>query len=305
MRSVPLAAILAWAVPAACWTLSATHVRPPRSASISTRRWASPAGTSGRKDAFWREVAFGLAARHSLPDVKRVLAFGQYARGAQALPDPPLAPGHEPCEEFVPGLAALPWHDPATFPWVAGLEAQAAVIQEELAAALAADASSFSGDSALQTQVMGSGWSALRLQRMGQWNAAACARFPNTVALLQALQVPTAMRGVMFARQAPGSRVARHSDGRNFVLTLHLGLQVPAGGVGACWVECGGVRRGWAAGQAVVLDTSFAHETANLSGEERHVLIVDFWHPGLTAPEQEALKFVYDLRYEYDKELIS
>lgn len=174
-----------------------------------------------------------------------------------------------------------------------------------MAAALAADASSFCGDSVLQTQVMGTGWAALRLQRLGQWNGAACARFPNTVALLQALQVPTAMRGVMFARQSPGSRVARHSDGRNFVLTLHLGLRVPAGGVATCWIECGGVRQAWAQGKAVVLDTSFAHETANLSDQERHVLIVDFWHPDLTAIEQAALKFVYDLRYKYDKELIN
>jgi hypothetical protein len=75
-------------------------------------------------------VAFGLAARHPLPDVKRILEFGQYARGAKPLPDPSTrAVGHEPCEEFVPGLEAKPWHDPASFPWVAGLEAQAAVIQ--------------------------------------------------------------------------------------------------------------------------------------------------------------------------------
>ena len=177
--------------------------------------------------------------------------------------------------------------------------------QEELTAALAEDASSFNGDSALQTQVMGTGWSALRLQRLGQWNDDMCAKFPQTVALLKDLKVPTAMRGVMFARQRPGSRVARHSDGRNFVLTLHLGLRVPPGGVETCWIECGGERRAWSEGKAVVLDTSFGHETANLSEDDRHVLIVDFWHPDLTLTEQEALKFIYDLRYEYDKDIIN
>jgi hypothetical protein len=45
--------------------------------------------------------------------------------------------------------------------------------------------------------------------------------------LLQDLGIPTAIRGVLFARQAPGSSVNRHSDGRNFVLTAHLGLKVP------------------------------------------------------------------------------
>lgn len=108
----------------------------------------------------------------------------------------------------------------------------------------------------------------------------------------------------MFARQAPKSRVARHSDGRNFVLTAHLGLKVPEGGVETCWIECAGVRKSWEEGKCVVLDTSFEHETSNQSDEDRHVLIIDFWHPDLTQSERNALSFIYDLRYKYDQELI-
>ena len=74
-------------------------------------------------------MAFGLASRHKMPDVKRVMEFGQYARGTKTLPSPPLASGHEPSEEFFPGLAAQPWHDTASFSWVEGLESKAAVIQ--------------------------------------------------------------------------------------------------------------------------------------------------------------------------------
>ena len=38
----------------------------------------------------------------------------------------------------------------------------------------------FNSDSAWQNDVMGSGWSAVRLQRLGEWNTENCARFPKT-----------------------------------------------------------------------------------------------------------------------------
>lgn len=41
--------------------------------------------------------------------------------------------------------------------------------------------------------------------------------------MLAELDIPFAVRGVMFAKQAPGTGVQPHSDGRNFILTLHLG----------------------------------------------------------------------------------
>ena len=159
----------------------------------------------------------------------------------------------------------------------------------------------FSGDSALQSQVMGAGWSALRLQRLGNWNEEMLAKFPVTAQILEDLEIPTAIRGVMFARMVPRSAVARHSDGRNFILTCHLGLEVPKEG---CWVETAGERKEWEEGKAIVLDTSFHHETGNESDQDRFVLIIDVWHPDLTEEERAALKVVYDLRYEYDREVI-
>jgi len=182
------------------------------------------------------------------------------------------------------------------------LEESAGIIQNELTSVLSKEAQTFNGDSALQTRVMGSGWSALRLQRMGQWNDANVARFPMTVALIKNLCIPTAIRGVMFARQRPSSSVAPHSDGRNFVLTAHLGLM---GCSDKCWIEVAGKRKNWETGKVVVLDTSFVHETSNSGDMDRYVLIIDFWHPELTQAERDALKFIYDLRYEYDRNLIN
>ena len=91
------------------------------------------------------------------------------------------------------------------------------------------DSSLFSSDSAWQNDVMGAGWSAVRLQRLGEWNAENCARFPNTYEVIRSLDIPLAVRGVCFARQTPGSGVFPHSDGRNFILTSHLGIKIPEG----------------------------------------------------------------------------
>jgi len=126
-----------------------------------------------------------------------------------------------------------------------------------------------------------------------------------------------------------------HSDGRNFILTAHLGVDVPSDG---CWIRypknahrgfsrngiphlsfiaicsmisVAGEKRSWAQDRAIVFDTSFTHRcappalpvhraipmltlprpryrgsTGNESDKDRYVLIIDFWHPELTAPER-------------------
>jgi aspartyl/asparaginyl beta-hydroxylase (cupin superfamily) len=190
--------------------------------------------------------------------------------------------------------------DDAAFPWARALEEKAPVIVQELDAKLRKDRKMFSADSAWQNQVMGDGWSAFRLQRLGVWNMDNCKEFPHTYELLRELQIPFAVRGVCFARQAPGSGVQPHSDGRNFILTAHLGLKIPSD----CWMQVGNEKRGWKEGKLTILDTSFVHSTGNPSSEDRHVLIIDFWHPGLTEAERAALEFVYDTRNKFENGLV-
>ena len=161
------------------------------------------------------------------------------------------------------------------------------------------DLSLFSSDSAWQNDVMGAGWSAIRLQRLGEWNAENCARFPETYEVLRSLDIPLAVRGVCFARQTPGSGVFPHSDGRNFILTSHLGIKIPEGpGVS---MKVGSETRQWSEGKVLTLDTSFIHSTKNDSPEDRYVLIIDFWHPELSEIERKCLEFVYDLRNKFER----
>ncbi|CAN0457320.1 unnamed protein product [Hapterophycus canaliculatus] len=65
-------------------------------------------------------------------------------------------------------------------------------------------------------------------------------------------------------------------------------------------MRVGQEKRSWENGKALILDTSFEHETRNDSRQDRIVLIIDYWHPDLTKAEQEALAFVYDLRNKFE-----
>lgn len=233
-------------------------------------------------------------------DIERIRGF---AKSAQGITPAPLGAGHghQPSEENVEGLTAKPFWDVASdstaFPWADKLEANANIIAEEFQAKLDRDeAALFTGDSAWQNDVMGAGWSAFRLQRLGVWNVENCKEFPKTYELLNSLDIPIAVRGVCFARQAPGSGVQPHSDGRNFILTSHLGLKVPEG----CWIKVGEEKKSWEEGKLTTLDTSFEHSTGNPTESDRHVLIIDFWHPDLSESERAALEAVYDLRNQFE-----
>ena len=263
--------------------------------------------TSERQMQFWEDVDDGLnnvelVFKEENLDIDRIRNFAQTAQGVNPLPIPEL-PGHKPSEEHVDGLTAKPFWDVANdseqFPWAQKLEANAHIIIEELQAKLdreALEQSLFAGDSAWQNNVMGAGWSAFRLQRLGVWNGDNCKEFPKTTELLRSLNIPFAVRGVCFARQAAGSGVQAHTDGRNFILTSHVGLKVPEG----CWIKVGEEESTWETGKLVTLDTSFLHSTGNPTEADRHVLIIDFWHPELTAAERAALEFVYDLRNKFE-----
>ena len=225
------------------------------------------------------------------------------ARG-EVPPPTGSGPGHEPSEEHIDGLTAKAFWDVTNegdlFPWAQQLEDKASIIQEEFEAKVL-NQDMFSADSVWQNQVMGGGWSAIRLQRLGVWNMENCKQFPKTYELLRSLGIPLAVRGVCFARQAPDTGVQPHSDGRNFILTSHLGLSIPEG----CWIECGGKRETWEQGKLTTLDTSFSHSTGNPSkSEDRHVLIIDYWHPELSEAERAALEFVYDLRNKFESGVV-
>ena len=145
-------------------------------------------------------------------------------------------------------------------------------------------------------------WRTLVLQDRGEWSETNSRLFPVTTRLVRDVARAPSVE-VFFARQAAGSGIAAHTDGNNFILCAHLGLRVPAGGAEACWVKCGDApARAWEAGKAMVFDTSFIHETWNSSAEDRIVLIIRFWHFGLSPAEVVATQWLFDASDDTSRE---
>jgi hypothetical protein len=284
--------------------------------SISSTSQSATQTLSPRRALFFSIIEAGLKDKFSSKpnyeeSLSRILKFCDYAKGKALLPQEvnqvKLKFGglFEPCEEYIEGLTAQPWWlgvdtDQAPvelFPWVGGLAKESAVIAEELFQNLGS-VSTFRSDSRF-AQTMGTGWSAVRLQRFGAWLFDNAMHFPITVGVLKSLNIPLAVRGVMFAKQNSHTGVLPHSDGRNFILTAHVGLKVPS--TGTCWIRNANIKHVMRQGQVIIFDTSFVHETMNDSDEDRYVLIIDFWHPELTLMEREGLEYIYDARNKFDE----
>lgn len=252
-----------------------------------------------RKAYFFELVESGLKDRFpNRNDVQKVFQFCQFAKQEQSLP-PIKEFFHEPCEEYVEGLRAYPWWNTSEFVWIHELEIKSKEIKLELENVIQQEENLFKGDSRYMS-TMGSGWTAFRLQRLGEWNNENMQKFPTTTKILQNLNIPLAVRGIMFAKQLPKTGVKAHSDGRNFILTCHLGLSIP----NDCTITVGGEKRLWLQDKAIVFDTSFVHETENNSSEDRYVLIIDFWHPDLTLSERLGLEYIYDTRNKFESNRI-
>ena len=73
----------------------------------------------------------------------------------------------------------------------------------------------------------------------------------------------------------------------------HLGIEVPAG----VHLTVAGETRSWKQGRCLAFDDSFAHAVRHEGESRRVVLIVDTWHPELTAAEAAFVAEVQRLFY--------
>lgn len=176
-----------------------------------------------------------------------------------------------------PGLASKPWHDPAVFPIVAALEADAEAIAAEI---LAAGTAGFHAES--ESVVRHGAWKVVILFERGRKREEVCARLPRTTAIIEAHRTVRSLAGLAYvSRLAAGSSVALHMGPTNMRVRCHLGVAVPPG----CGIEVDGETREWTQGRCLVFDDSFRHRVWNAGSSERIVLIIDLWHPDLTDAE--------------------
>lgn len=177
------------------------------------------------------------------------------------------------------GLAARPWHSPRRYAWTRALEEHADAIRAELSAIRPAP-----HPEARSLAASGS-WHQYLLYRYGERMDEHCARCPRTAALVDAIPGADTAALVYFSVLGPHTHVTAHAGPTNLRIRCHLPLVVPPG----CTLRVGSVTRPWREGKCLVFDDSFVHEADNPSGNDRIVLLVDVWHPDLTAAERSEL----------------
>jgi len=269
----------------------------PRRARVSR----SPVCSAVKDDTARVSSAFKATfAQHAAHVSRAYESWARMARGDPMYECSHPGQGLQQATGYVDGLTAVAFHEASTCaPWMRVLEAQVGVIQGELRAALSPESAAavarngsnvWSPAARADAMSYGPQWKTLGLQDRSQWDAANSKLFPLTCRLVRDTAAVPSVE-CFFARQAPGSGIKPHSDFNNFILTAHLGLDVPEG---QCWIQVGDHKRGWLNGVGMVFDTSFVHQTLNESDRERYVLLIRFWHPELTLVERCAIQFLID-----------
>jgi aspartate beta-hydroxylase len=208
----------------------------------------------------------------------------------------------------VPRLPAIPFYDPADFPFFRDLEAKTDIIREELLAALAQDREKFSpyiaynpGEPVNQWAELNHSdrWSTLQLWRYGEPLQENLERCPETAKALQEASLAT-IDGVcpnaLFSALAPHTHIPPHHGESNARLVAHLPLIIPD----KCFIRVGFETREWQVGKVIVFDDTLEHEARNDSDELRVVLIFDVWNPLLTPDERKIVNRMARATRQYD-----
>jgi aspartyl/asparaginyl beta-hydroxylase (cupin superfamily) len=206
----------------------------------------------------------------------------------------------EPTHFHYPGLTEREFHDRALFPWLEALEAATAAITEDFHRVMAAERAElvpyiqYPDDVPLRQWAAlnrNKAWTAIHLVQNGVTIHANARHCPAAMALLPALGQPDIERrgpNAMFSLLAPGAHIPPHVGVANTRLVCHLPLIVPEG----CWFRVGAETRLWQPGEAWIFDDTIEHEALNPSDALRVILIVDTWHPDLSAAERAAVAAV-------------
>lgn len=203
--------------------------------------------------------------------------------GETAQPHIPRADDRQRCARYLEGLEARPFHDRRAFPWAARLEREWRVIRDELSTVWSEGG--FVAHSVTHALARKGAWCAFTLWDHGVRVDENCARCPRTTRLVEAIAGATSAGLVYFSALAPHTHIRAHAGPTNARIRCHLPLVVPRG----CSLTVGGTTRRWQPGRCLVFDDSFLHEAVNPSDRWRFALIVDVWHPALTAHERTVL----------------
>lgn len=195
-----------------------------------------------------------------------------------------------------PDLNTWPWYDPADFPLAVYLEKHYEAIRAEV---LALDASQF--QRAHQRIRRSGGWDVLFFYERGYRHDENCNACPVTVRGIETYPAMRTVAGLIYvSRLRSGTHITAHRGPTNMRLRCHLAIKVPQGD---CAIRVGNDVRRWQEGQCMVFDDHFEHEAWNRTEDDRIVLVIDMWHPGLSSSEVALLKGLHEYAYAYAREL--
>jgi aspartyl/asparaginyl beta-hydroxylase (cupin superfamily) len=215
--------------------------------------------------------------------------FGRYIEGLSE--DTGSALGR-----IYPDLESRPWYDPADFPLANYLRTNFEAIRKEI---VALEPARFHPESE-------------RIERTGDWDVAflyergrrrddVCDACPVTAHGIETHAAMRTMTGLVYvSRMRAGTHIAPHRGPTNLRLRCHLGVEVPDGD---CAIRVAEQTERWREGECLVFDDYFEHEAWNRTAEDRIVLIVDLWHPDLSATEVQLLEGLHRYAYAQARQL--
>ena len=205
-------------------------------------------------------------------------------------------PSKDAVRAVYPDLRSAPWHDAENFPLAIDLQQQYPAIRDEI---MALEPGRFHRESEGIGRT--GDWDVIFFHERGRRhdeNFDACPTLTRVVERHPTMR--TAAGLIYLSRLRAGTVIAAHRGPTNMRLRCHLGIQVPRGD---CGIRVGDETRKWEEGQCLVLDDFFEHEAWNRTEQDRIVLIVDMWHPGLARDEIHLLEGLQRYGYSYARQL--
>lgn len=200
----------------------------------------------------------------------------------------PAGPLQRPSVVHFPGLTGQPF-------WSSSAYARETALLEQEFPKIKSEFDAVRGDPGWTRNSAESGsWSVFYLYNRGDRVEENCRKCPATTALLDgafySYMKLNKFGNVFFSLLEPGTKVPAHSGPCNFRIRCNLGLSV----ADKTSVTVGGETRGFKSGSCIYFDDSFVNSASNLSSAGQHaVLLIDVWHPELTALEMDGLNLIF------------
>jgi hypothetical protein len=273
----------------------------------SAYREPAPAAVSARDPRALFEALVGDPAPARSP----ITVSGEPAEGQPPIAPPDAAAGRKRFQRYIEGLAdssepssgaiypdlpSQPWHEPGDFPLVAYLESHYEQIRDEI---LALEASRFHRES---ERIGRTGdWDVAFLYERGRRHDDACTACPVTTFGIDTHPTIRTAAGLTYvSRLRAGTHISTHRGPTNLRVRCHLAVTVPEGD---CAIRVGNRTERWQEGKCLVFDDYFVHEAWNHAEEDRIVLVVDLWHPGLSSTEVTLLEGLHGYMYLHARRL--